>query len=205
MTVLITGGQGTIAQAIKEKLEDWEFEVLAPTRQELDVTNEANVKRYIYSKFPDILINCAGYIQPNKIKDSASMEFVTHFEVNVFGAYFCIKYFILSGGKKVINIGSTSALEGRDSWGAYCASKAALMSLTETIAKENVEAYNLHPSRTNTKMRDNLFLKEDKSTLMNPKRVADFVIKILNKEFPNGSSIIVKKDSHYVFPSRICA
>jgi hypothetical protein len=52
-------------------------------------------------------------------------------------------------------------------------------------------------------MRERLFPNEDKTTLMKPERVAEFVIKILDREFANGSHIILKKDRYYVLPKRV--
>lgn len=204
MKILITGGAGSIAQAIKIKLEDWEYTVLTPNHKELDVTNISNITTYIAKNKPNVIINCAGYILPNLITVEDYESFIKHFQINVFGAYYCSKIGISYGANTIINIGSTSAFEGRPSWGAYCASKAALMSFTETLAKEGIYAYGLHPARTDTKMREELFPKEDKTTLMRPERVAEFALKILQHEFQSGSHIIVKKDSYLVLPSRIC-
>lgn len=202
MKALITGGNGDISKAIQKRLLELNYQILAPTRQEMDVTNKEQIIKVMDSFKPDIIINAAGYISPASIKESDDEEWIKHFDVNVYGAYLCIKYALLNGCNTVINIGSTSSFEGRENWGAYCATKAALMSLTETLAREGINSYAIHPSRTKTKMRDNLFPNEDKTTLMDPDRVAQFVIRTLDKEFSNGSHIIVKKDRYYVFPMR---
>lgn len=202
MKALITGGNGDISKAIQKRLLELDYQILAPTRQEMDVTNKEQIIRVMNSFKPDIIINAAGYISPASIKESDDEEWIKHFDVNVYGAYLCIKYALLNGCSTVINIGSTSSFEGRENWGAYCATKAALMSLTETLAREGINSYAIHPSRTKTKMRDNLFPNEDKTTLMDPDRVAQFVIRTLDKEFSNGCHIIVKKDRYYVFPMR---
>ena len=153
---------------------------------------------------PDILINCAGYIIPESIKNSSYEQWKKHIDINCNGVFLCSKYAICNGCTTIINIGSTSAFEGRKNWGAYCASKASTLSITETLAEEGILAYSLNPARTNTKMRDRLFPNEDKNTLMNSKRVAEFVLKILLGEFVSGSHIILKKDRYFVLPSRKC-
>ena len=202
--VLITGGNGTMAKAIKEKLIDWEYKVIAFNKEELDITNESQVAMQMKIIHPDILVNCAGYILPKSIKESTYEQWKKHIDVNCNGVFLCSKHAICNGCTTIINIGSTSAFEGRKNWGAYCASKASTLSITETLAEEGILAYSLNPARTNTKMRDRLFPNEDKNTLMNSKRVAEFVLKILLGEFVSGSHIILKKDRYYVLPSRKC-
>ena len=51
-------------------------------------------------------------------------------------------------------------------------------------------------------MRERLFPGENTSNLMEPDRVAVFVMKALHGEFSNGSHVIVKKDYFYVLPMR---
>lgn len=207
MKVLITGGNGGIAQGIKKVLEGSfkDITILTPGKETLDVSNKDRVKEYIEENNPDILINCAGFIEPSSIKDSDIDIFERHFIINTLASYYCIKYAININPKVVIiNIGSTAAFEGRENWGAYCASKAALMSLSETVTREGYECYSIHPARTLTKMRERLFANEDKETLMSPDRIGSFVLKVLGNQFKNGSHIIVKKDYFYVLPSRDC-
>lgn len=204
MRVLITGGNGTMAQAIKKLLEKNDYNVCAPSKEEMNITNPEEVATYFGLNNPDILINCAGYIKPSSIKDSSYDEWVKHLEINLTGTFLCCKIAILNNCKIIINIGSTSAFEGRGTWGAYCVSKAGIISLTETLVEEGIESYSLNPARTATKMRKNLFPNEDPNTLMSPERIGEFVLKILNKEFENGSHIILTKDRYIIIPKRRC-
>lgn len=204
MKAIITGGGGDIAQAIANVLGSIGYEVYSPSRTQLDVVSENSVKEYMSAIKPDLLINCAGYIQPKTIIETQIDDFIKHFQVNVFGAMSCSKYAALSGCQTIINIGSTSAFEGKAEWGAYCASKAALVSLTETLAKEGIKCFGLHPSKTKTKMRKGLFPDENQEILMDPQDFALYILKILRDEFSNGSHIIVHKNYYYVLPQRSC-
>lgn len=204
MKVLITGGRGNMAQGIKRILEKKNYEIYTPSRKELDITNFFQVYYIMQGFRPNILINCAGFIEPSSIKDTALDIWLKHLEVNLSGAFYCSKYAILNGCKIIINIGSTSAFEGRENWGAYCCAKAGIMSLTETLAREGYTSYCIHPARTATKMRKRLFPNEDPKTLMNPERIGKFILKCLKREFTNGSHIIVKKNYFYVLPMREC-
>ena len=59
--IVITGGDGDIAQGIKQLLlKKSGFEVCTPGRFELDVTNIDLVQEYMSENKPDILINNAG-------------------------------------------------------------------------------------------------------------------------------------------------
>jgi 3-oxoacyl-[acyl-carrier protein] reductase len=205
MIVVITGGNSGIAQGIKSIFSTFSnYDIYTPNRSELDVTLIDSVISYMSKIKPDILINCAGYIKPSKIIDSDDNELDKHYKVNLFGAYICSKYALKNGCKTIIQIGSTSAFEGRSEWGFYCCVKAGLASLTETLAKEGVNCYAIHPARTNTKMRDSLFPEEDKIFLMKPERIGEFVLDCLRGKFLSGSHIIVKKDYFYVLPMREC-
>jgi dTDP-4-dehydrorhamnose reductase len=58
--VLITGGGGQLASDLEEQLED-SAEVLAPSRLELDITDDAAVAA-IFAEFePTLLFNCAAF------------------------------------------------------------------------------------------------------------------------------------------------
>lgn len=202
---VITGGEGSMAIAIRFLISTCVgLFPLAPTKQFLDVTNEEIVKSYMERFKPSVLINCAGYIIPNSIKDTSLEEWKKHFDINITGAFLCSKYAIIEGCKTVINIGSTSAFGGRKEWGAYSASKAALLSLTETLVEEGINAYTLNPARTVSEMRKRLFPDEDAKTLMDPMKVAKYVERILEGHYKPGSHLILSKDCLYVLPGRTC-
>lgn len=203
-SVLITGGHGDMASSITTLLNTVGFLAKNSGKDTLDVTDEKKVKKEIKDFEPSVLINCAGYIVPNSIKDTSLEEWKNHFDVNITGAFLCSKYAIMTGCKTIINIGSTSAFGGRKEWGAYSASKAALLSLTETLVEEGINAYTLNPARTTSKMRKRLFPDEDPKTLMHPVRVAECVLAILDGYYKPGSHLILSKDYFYVLPGRIC-
>ena len=200
MTIVITGGEGSMAKMMTDYL--FMYTVLNPNRFFLDVTDEAEVEKYMQAYGPDVLINCAGYIEPASIIKTSLKEWNKHFAVNITGAFLCSKYALLNGCKRIINIGSTSAFEGRANWGAYCASKVALISLTETLTAEGVEAYSLNPARTDTKMRARLFPDEDTKTLMTTGRLTSCVLDILDGKYRPGSHIVIGKDFLYALPAR---
>lgn len=192
--VLITGGDGDIAQAIKDKLIP-KYIVYTPSKGELDVTNEYNIITYFEMVRPDILINNAGYIKPQSIKDLNVWDLYKQLDVNLMGAIICSREAINNGVKLIINIGSSAGIKGKASWSAYCVSKAGLIMFNECLNAEGINSMILNIGRTDTKMRSKLFPDEDKSTLLTPKEVADEVYKLiyLSKILPNKKYFMYKK------------
>lgn len=195
--VLITGGKGDIAQAIKTLLEEeGGYEVYAPSRQELDVTNWENIDKVMTSFVPDILINNAGYVVPQSIKEIRLENTKKHFDINLGGTFYCtgigLKY---NPNLQIINIVSAASVESHATWSEYCASKAAVAMATKCWAEDGLYAVAISPGRTRTKMRKSLFPDEDQNTLLEPTDFAKVVLKAVHKQYESGVNIIVKKQN----------
>ena len=167
--VLITGGSGGIAQAIKHQLEHDGYEVYAPSRQEMDVTDWNSIDEVMKQYVPDILINNAGYVVSRSIKEADLSETKKHIDINLSGTFYCtaigLKY---NADIQIINIASAAAVESHATWSEYCASKAAVVMATKCWAEDGLYAVAISPGRTRTKMRKSLFPDEDQSTLLDP-------------------------------------
>lgn len=194
--VLITGGSGGIAQAIKALLEADGYTVFAPTRAEMDVTDWDSIENVIKEFIPDILINNAGYVVPQSIKQMDLENTKKHFDINVGGTFYCtgiaLKY---NPNLEIVNICSAASIESHATWSEYCASKAAVAMATKCWAEDGLYAVAISPGRTRTKMRKFLFPDEDQSTLLEPDDFAKVVMKGVRKEYPSGSNIIVRKQN----------
>ena len=60
--LFITGGSGMVGQNIKEhKLADL-YEIIAPNKKELDISDFAATKNYIIKTKPDVVIHAAGRV-----------------------------------------------------------------------------------------------------------------------------------------------
>ena len=174
---LITGGEGDIAQAIKKKLKGWEVDT--PSSKELDVTSWYDVMEWFRTKDYDLVINNAGVIYSDNVEGSNVWDWIKTIKVNLIGTYLISRFALKNKDVTIINIASTAGVKGRAGWSSYCASKAGVISLTQSLKKEGVDAHCIILSRTNTKMRRKLFPDEDKSTLKTPQDVAKEIIKLL--------------------------
>jgi 3alpha(or 20beta)-hydroxysteroid dehydrogenase len=108
-----------------------------------DVSDESQVKALVEQVVQrhgriDVLVNSAGVIaDPLSITDMAASSMRTHFDVNTMGVWATIRRAAphMDGGS-IINVASIAGLIGLSTYAAYSASKAAVISLTQTAAVE---------------------------------------------------------------------
>lgn len=195
--VLITGGNGDIAKAIARQLElAGGFEVYAPGRAEMDVTDIESIRNAICSFVPDILINNAGYVLPQSIRCADIDVIRKHIDVNLTAVFVCTAMALRSNPNlEIVNIGSSAATKVHGTWSEYCATKAAVVMATQCWAADGLFAVCVSPGRTQTKMRKGLYPDEDQETLMKPDDFAKVVVKAVMKEYPSGSHINVTKQN----------
>jgi benzil reductase ((S)-benzoin forming) len=93
----------------------------------------------------DLWINNAGLLAPiGPLRDNDPTEFARHIEVNVLGVFHGSQAFIrhvrARGGEGVLlNISSGAARNAYAGWSAYCAGKAAVDRMSESIALEETD------------------------------------------------------------------
>ena len=194
--VLITGGNGGLALAIKEVLELEGYNVYAPGRQDMDVTDPVSIEKVVSEFIPDVLINAAGYVVPQSVKEADIVSTKKHIEINLLGTFYCtqiaLKY---NSSLDIVNVGSAASVATHATWSEYCASKAGVVMATKCWAEDGLYSVVISPGRTKTKMRKALFPDEDQSTLLEPSDFAKVIMKAVRKEFPTGTHIIVRKNN----------
>lgn len=87
----------------------------------------------------DVMINNAGVEIGKPLPETSDEEFSRLIDVNVNGVFYGIKYAVPALAQtrgNVINMASVAGLGGVPLLGAYCASKAAVIRLTQTAAVE---------------------------------------------------------------------
>lgn len=141
MQVLLTGGSRGIGEAIKNTFNSSEFNIISPSRQELDLTNVGHVKEYIET-LPDIdiIINNAGVNNLKNIDLESYDSIIETFNVNYLSPFFICKHFLpkmkFKNYGRILNIGSIWIDFSKEKRGSYSASKNALHSLTKSIVAE---------------------------------------------------------------------
>jgi len=197
-TMLITGGAGDLAIAIKSFYEH-KFNILNPSSKELDVSDKIAVCHYIKDTKVDILVNNAGTIHPATILESDMDLWEKDIKVNLIGAYFVTKQVLQQNPSAIIiNIASTAAFNAYPNWSSYCASKAGMVTFTKSIANDSFNAYVLCPGAIRTKFRDNLGL--DNSNEMHSDTVVDQVENILRGKYAPGDVVFFRKNEIKINP-----
>ncbi len=93
----------------------------------------------------DILVNCAGIVHPHKLTWTLTPElFHEVLNVNLTGAFLCIRAFVpqlldrqeTHGRARIVNMTSYLGCEPQGFDSAYAASKAGLIALTKSLARE---------------------------------------------------------------------
>ena len=86
----------------------------------------------------DILVNAAGILRESPLKDETAESIDLHFDVNVRGTILVTREALklMRKGSRIINIASELAHLGRQNASIYVASKAAIVGLTRSWARE---------------------------------------------------------------------
>jgi NAD(P)-dependent dehydrogenase (short-subunit alcohol dehydrogenase family) len=133
-----------------------------------DVASEADVARCfdeVENRFGDcdVLVNCAGMIDPRRLVDTPAEAWDRMFAVNARGVYVACRRvlpaMIAKRSGTIVNVSSISGVPGPEKFPgfvSYCASKAAVISLTEALAVEvaefGVRVNCVSPGSVDTKM-----------------------------------------------------
>jgi NAD(P)-dependent dehydrogenase (short-subunit alcohol dehydrogenase family) len=133
-----------------------------------DVTSPDDVQQAIAATVEafgglDVLVNNAGIEIGKPIPETGDEEFARLMAINVNGTFFCMKYAIPALAESqgnIVNMASVAGLGGVPLLGAYCASKGAVIRLTQTAAVElrpaGIRVNAICPSFIATEMVDRL-------------------------------------------------
>lgn len=167
----------------------------------------------------DVLVNNAGISIFHEI-DKVDFDHWTHaweetFKTNLFAAanlcYYAAKAMIKSGGGRIVNVSSRGAFRGEPTKPAYGASKAALNSMSQSLAKKlaphNIYIGVVAPGFTETEMaaetltpteRENLLRESPFQRMAQPEEVAHAVLFLASDgaEYTSGTIIDVNGASY---------
>jgi 3-oxoacyl-[acyl-carrier protein] reductase len=138
---LITGASRGIGQAIAQHYRDAGYQVLTPTRAELDLASHDSIAAFVGSALEvDVLVNNGAENKIAKLDDLELCDWQRIIDINMTAVFLltraAAKHMQNAGWGRVVNIGSVYGMLGRPGRGAYSSSKAALIALTRTAALE---------------------------------------------------------------------
>jgi NAD(P)-dependent dehydrogenase (short-subunit alcohol dehydrogenase family) len=163
-------------------------------KNECDVRDAFSVNQILKRINPDLIVNCAGISHVQRCLNSKIDDWREEMEVNLFGSYLIAREALsVNPNIKMIFIASVAGLYGKAEHSGYSASKAAVISLVQSLGMEGHDAYAISPGRVDTKMREKDFPGEDKRTRLTTLQVAEVVMDCVNGVYQPGDNVIVRK------------
>ncbi len=207
---VITGGNGTLGRAIAAAIQCPGWQILTPTSTEMDVRDEAMVRDYFQHHPAELLVCAAGIIRDAPLLRLTSDSWDDVLAVNFKGAAACaraaLSQMIRNGGGHIIFISSFSALHPPVGQAAYAAAKAALLGLTEDLARahgnRNIRVNAVLPGFIESRITENVTAKRRDevreshllSRFNTPDEVGKF-IRHLHHDLPHTSGQVFQLDS----------
>ncbi|MDX2253968.1 MAG: SDR family oxidoreductase [Pseudanabaenaceae cyanobacterium bins.39] len=139
----------------------------------------------------DILINNAGMAYIGELIDMPLTEWQKLFDLNITSVFQCLQAVLPTMRSQkngtIINVASIAARQGFPNWGAYCASKFALLGLTQALAAEEqphgIKVMSICPGSVDTPLWDTLGDKVpasfNRAAMLKPSTVADSIMSLL--------------------------
>lgn len=212
-TAVITGASRGIGRAVAANLAG-DYHIINLSRTNCDGHQNYNVDIGDYEQVrtafehivqqigtPNILINCAGTVEPQGILEITPSLWQDQLATNLSGIFFTtqqfVKYAKHSGGK-IVNIASTAGTRAQPGWSAYAAAKAGVINFSLSMAEElrqyRIKVYCVCPGRCATDLRQKLAPLEDQSTIMQPDDLAGFIGYLIRQgDLIDGQPIIVRE------------
>ncbi len=217
--VLITGASSGIGKAISQSLikKGAKIIVFGINKPEfncefhkVNVSNENEISIAMKKiEQIDILINNAGVVHVAKLKDTSTKMLNDILDINFKGLFFMCKYAIpkLSKNACILNISSIAGIKNYEEYGIYCASKAAVISLTKTLALElsdkKIRVNAIAPGIIDTIIWKKMYGKDAKKELAaeaktvplkrpgTPEEIAHAAVFACENDYLNGEVIVV--------------
>ena len=154
-----------------------------------DVSSYSEVKSAVkkalkYFGKVDILVNNAGGGVKTPVINLNVEDWKSTFDINFFGSLYLssevIKNMVKNKSGNIINVSSRCASQPTPDYGAYGASKAALLVLSETMSLEykryGLRVNSISPARVSTERAVKVSIGEDTSNWIKPREVADVAL-----------------------------
>lgn len=208
--LVITGGSGGLGQAILRAFSISDWEIKAPGRHELDVSDPDAIRHHLASCPIDLLICAAGVTRDAPLARSEESGWdevlAVNYQAAAIAAATVLPRMIQQGRGHIIFISSYSALHPPLGQVAYASAKAALLGLTHSLARENgrlgIRVNAILPGFLETRMTASLSERRKTEILADhslgrfntPTAVAEF-IRSLHQDLPHTSGQVFQLDS----------
>jgi D-sorbitol dehydrogenase (acceptor) len=160
--VVVADRDAAAAETLANSLGAGSFSVALDVRKQESIDHLVTVVADRASGI-DILVNCAAVYALTPITEVSREQWSTLFSINVDGTFFIMqavaKQMIKQGrGGKIINLASQAGRRGEQLGAAYCATKAAVISLTQStglaLIKHRINVNAIAPGIIDTPMWD---------------------------------------------------
>ena len=211
-TVFLTGASRGIGKAIKNLLTKEGFDIIAPSRSQLNLADYGSVNNYLHKNKNlkiDILINNAGINFPQYVSDLDDSNIQDTIQTNLISPILLIRSLVENMKKnkwgRIINISSMFGVVARGKQVLYTASKHGLNGVTKSLALElgahNILVNSVCPGFTNTELtlrnspEKNAALAKDVplGRFANPKEIANLVLFLISDKntYITGAEILI--------------
>jgi 3-oxoacyl-[acyl-carrier protein] reductase len=173
--VLLTGGNRGIGKAIAEKLvHTGLYEVITPSREELDLSCIASVQKFCEQDFKfDILINNAGVNFIRKIDEITPDEIEKINNINLVAPLLLIQRAVQhmkqQNNGRILNISSIWGVRSKEMRTLYSATKFGIIGQTKALTRElglnNILINAICPGYVMTDMTDSTVSKEEQEII----------------------------------------
>lgn len=169
----------------------------AITHDECDVQYDGEITDALKKHRPEVVIVTAGVSHPQKIDkippDGNKVLWADEIEVNLMGSIQTSSRSVQYGVKTIILMGSVAGKYGKPNHAGYCASKAGVISLVQSLAQEGHNAYCISPGRVDTPMRQRDYPQDTPGSRLDPKEIGYVVKDILDGKYTPGDNIIIRR------------
>lgn len=208
--LIITGGEGSLGQAVARAFAGPDWEIEAPGRSRLDVTDAVTINRYFSGRRVDLLVCAAGITRDARLSGVTEISWDEVLAVNFQGAADCAAA-VTPGmldrqAGHIIFVSSYSAVHPPLGQVSYATAKAALLGLTTTLSRRlgshGIRVNAILPGFLETAMtrsvtatrRQQILADHQLGRFNTPDAVAGF-IGFLHHELPHTSGQVFQLDS----------
>jgi 3-oxoacyl-[acyl-carrier protein] reductase len=216
-TALVTGGSRGIGKAVCELLRSRGAEVLAPSRQELDLLSSESIDAYFnaLSRPVHILVNNAGINNIQECLDISEDNLSDSLQVNLLSPLLIAKKLIPGMRKnnygRIVNISSVWSKVTKPGRLVYSMTKSGLNALTRSLAVElaesNILVNSVAPGYVNTELtkQNNTFADIEKireviplKRLAEPEEIAEAVAFLVSSKNTYITGQVIIADGGFV-------